>query len=143
MTEEDIAMNTINHQHFDAAPAINPELARLIAVEIEAKARVDEISPLHSIKGEAHMARRCALPDDQKADYYGEVWEPIEAEYEARLDVWFDRQLDVVAFPAIEWLDVIAKANWIADRYNGPSVFLQNEADAIWQAFVTIANTAA
>ena len=122
--------------------AINPELARLIAVETEAKARVDEYSPIHSVEGEAHMARCRALPSDQKADYYDEAWEPIEAEYEARLDVWFDRQLDVVAFPAIERQDVIAKAKWIADRYTGPNDFMQNEADAIWQACVTIANTA-
>lgn len=140
--KENSAMNVMSHQHFDATPSINPELVRLIAVETEAKARLDEYCPIHSVEGEAHMARRRALPDDRKADFYDEAWEPIEAEYVARLDIWCDRQLDVVAFPAIERQDVIAKAKWIADRYNRPDDFMQNEADAIWAAFVAIAETA-
>ena len=114
-------------------PEITPELARLIAVEAAARAAYDEFSPIYNEADRNWLAR----------DITAEAMAEAEREELARSDVMWDAQCDVIAFPAIKPADTIAKAKWIAERYTNPAEFMSNEAEAIWSAFVTIANLSA
>lgn len=114
-------------------PAINPELARLIAVETEAKAAYD------AVRVPFDHAERVRIEGDGSVS--DEEWERIEQAEADHVNAWADTQEDVLAFPAIERCDVIAKAKWMADRYPVSQDFLPTDAAALWAAFFTIANT--
>mgnify|MGYP000103068281 CR=1 FL=1 len=115
------------------APAINPELARLIAVETEAKAAYEAASAPFHAEDRARSEKRPQVSDEE--------WERIEQAEADHVNAWADTQEDVLAFPAIERCDVIAKAKWLADRYPKEQDFLPTDAAALWSAFFTIANT--
>lgn len=131
--KENSAMNVVSHQHFHATPAINPELARLIACEKKAKMDYDDFRPAFDEADRKRVAGQIGK----------RAFRQIEREEEIRLNAMCDAQCDVIAFPAVERADTIAKAKWIASRYPKPAEFMSNESDAIWAAFVTAANATA
>jgi|GEM_PF-3490926 len=114
-------------------PAINPELTRLIAIEMEAKAAYEAVSAPFHAEDRARSEKRPTVSDEE--------WERIEAAEADSIDAWAEAQETVLAFPAIERCDLIAKAKWLADRYPQQQDFLPTDAAALWASFFTIANT--
>jgi len=115
------------------APAINPELARLIAVETEAKAAYEAASAPFHAEDRARSEKRPQVSDEE--------WERIEQAEADHVNAWADTQEDVLAFPAIEPDDVRAKARWIVKEFDDYTGITEEQFAALMAGWRATAET--